>query len=405
MKRIIITCFVVLTGMLSAQVSTTGLISNWSFSGNANDIVGGNNGTVFNATLTPDRFGNPNCAYKFNGSSSYIIMANAGITGTVSRSVSFWAKSTNTTLTAAFACGSAGAFAIQFNYSCSGVGFDDGGGAYIMSNPNVSDGSWHHYSAVYNSTVSTQMSGIQFYMDGLLLPGLGCTTGSTLSTINTSTTFPINIGKVADNNIRYFDGDLDDFFLYNRALSSSEVLALYNDAQCTATPPSPATVSGNTLVCPGSVVIYSIVPVAGASSYSWTLPGGWSGTSLTNTISITIGPLSGQIAVACKNCCGYSQPTTLDISVSCTGIKEELKNSVQFIILPNPNRGSFTVKRSGNENSKLEIYNNIGQIVYSRRLEKAEEKIEVKLSNGVYFVLIHNDNNIASSQRLIITDQ
>lgn len=405
-KNIFLVCFVICVGMLSAQVPTLGLLSNWPFSGNANDVVGGNNGTVVNATLTADRFGNPNCAYKFNGISSYIIMANAGPGASLSRSVSFWGKSNNTSLTASFAYGGApDAFAIQFNYGCSGVGFDNGAGAYIMSNPNVSDGNWHHYAAVFNSTISTQMASIQFYMDGVLLPTLACTIGTTNTAVNTTTLLPINIGKVADNNIRYYDGDLDDYYLYNRALSPSEVLALFNAASCSATLPAPSSISGNISVCSGSSVIYSVPPVPGASSYTWTLPGGWIGTSTTNTISVTIGSASGQIIVAAKNCCGSSQPVTLDVNVStCTGIKEEKNIANQFILSPNPNKGSFTLKSIRTENAKFEIYNSLGQIVFSKAIEKAEEKIETKLSSGVYFVRIYKDNIASESQRLVITD-
>lgn len=406
MRVCFIVSFLCLTTLLSGQVPTTGLISQWPFSGNANDVVGGNNGTVSNATLTADRFGNPNCAYKFNGVNSYLIMANSGPSGSGSRSISFWAKTTSTSLTAPFCYGGApSSFAIQFWYGCSGIGFDNGAGAYIKTNPNVSDGAWHHYVAVYNSTVSTQMGSIDFYMDGSVLPTLGCTIGTTLATINTTTTFPINIGKVSDNNIRYFNGDLDDFFIYNRALTPTEVIALYNDVSCAGTPSAPTAVNGNAAVCAGSTVVYSVSPVAGATSYTWTLPGGWTGTSTSNTISATIGSSSGQVAVAAKNCCGSSQPVTLDVNVSvCTGIKEELKNGTQFIISPNPNKGSFTIKGTATENSKLEIYNNLGQLVYSKLLEKAEEKIETKLSNGVYFILVRQDSSITAPQRLIITD-
>ncbi|MBK7668303.1 MAG: T9SS type A sorting domain-containing protein [Sphingobacteriaceae bacterium] len=310
-------CFILLIGTLTAQIPTTGLISHWPFSGNANDIVGGNNSTVLNATLTADRFGNPNCAYRFNGTSSYIRMVNAGPTGTVSRSISFWAKTTSTSLTAPFCYGGApSSFAIQFWYGCSGIGFDNGAGAYIKSNPNVSNGMWHHYVAVLNSTVSTQMSSVAFYMDGNLLSTLGCTIGSTVSAINTTSTFPINIGKVSDNNIRFFNGDLDDFFLYNRALTPAEVLALYNDTPCLMTPPSPGSISGSISICQGASVVYSVAPVAGATSYTWTLPGGWTGASTTNTISVIAGANSGQITVASGNCCGASQPSTQDVNVN-----------------------------------------------------------------------------------------
>ena len=51
---------------------TNGLVAYYPFSGNAKDMAGTNNGVSYGATLTTDRFGNPNSAYLFNGSSSYI---------------------------------------------------------------------------------------------------------------------------------------------------------------------------------------------------------------------------------------------------------------------------------------------------------------------------------------------
>jgi len=58
-------------------VSTNGLVGWWPFNGNANDESGtGNHGTVNGATLTADRFGNPNKAYSFDGLASYILISN-----------------------------------------------------------------------------------------------------------------------------------------------------------------------------------------------------------------------------------------------------------------------------------------------------------------------------------------
>jgi hypothetical protein len=56
------------------------LIAYYSFSGNANDLSGnGNHGTVFGATLTADRWGNPNSAYSFDGVDDYIDIGNKAI--------------------------------------------------------------------------------------------------------------------------------------------------------------------------------------------------------------------------------------------------------------------------------------------------------------------------------------
>jgi hypothetical protein len=81
-------------------------------------------------------------------------------------------------------------------------------------------------------------------------------------------------------------------------------------------PSQPGNITGNTTVCTGSDT-YTITPVTGATSYTWTLPGGWSGTSTTNTITATTGS-SGNITVAANNLCGSSGAQTLSVTVSGT---------------------------------------------------------------------------------------
>jgi hypothetical protein len=74
-----------------AQV-TGGMVAKYSFNnGNANDDVGLNNGTVHGATLTTDRFGNPNKAYLFiNG--DYITLPNAPALKSQVMTVSLWVR-------------------------------------------------------------------------------------------------------------------------------------------------------------------------------------------------------------------------------------------------------------------------------------------------------------------------
>ncbi len=56
----------------------SGLVAHYPFSGNANDQSGNaNNGLVFGATLTSDKSGNPNGAYRFNGTTDYIQVPNS----------------------------------------------------------------------------------------------------------------------------------------------------------------------------------------------------------------------------------------------------------------------------------------------------------------------------------------
>jgi hypothetical protein len=78
----------------------------------------------------------------------------------------------------------------------------------------------------------------------------------------------------------------------------------------------PGAISGATSVCAGSLQTYSVPSVFGATSYTWTLPSGWSGTSTTNSITATVGANGGNIAVTANNVCGSSTAQNLAITVN-----------------------------------------------------------------------------------------
>ena len=101
MKKIF-TCFVFtsITLLTFSQLPTNGLVGNWPFNGNANDASGyGNNGTVFGATLTTDRFGNTNSAYSFDGINDFITVADNASLKPTKVSISAWVKLNGTTCT------------------------------------------------------------------------------------------------------------------------------------------------------------------------------------------------------------------------------------------------------------------------------------------------------------------
>lgn len=70
-----------------------GLVAYYSFNGNACDSSGkGNNGTVFGATLTTDRFGNANGAFSFNGTSDYIDCGNSSTFNVNHHTICAWVQ-------------------------------------------------------------------------------------------------------------------------------------------------------------------------------------------------------------------------------------------------------------------------------------------------------------------------
>lgn len=81
-------------------------------------------------------------------------------------------------------------------------------------------------------------------------------------------------------------------------------------------PAAPDTITGSGYACENSTGNnYSIAAVAGATSYTWTLPNGWSGSSTSTSIDIDVDASSGQIEVTANNACGSSVAQTKAISV------------------------------------------------------------------------------------------
>ena len=80
-------------------------------------------------------------------------------------------------------------------------------------------------------------------------------------------------------------------------------------------PATPGAITGNTSVCGNTNQTYSVAAVSGATSYTWTLPSGWSGTSTTNTINTTVGSVGVNVTVVAVNGCGSSAASSLTVSL------------------------------------------------------------------------------------------
>jgi hypothetical protein len=83
-------------------------------------------------------------------------------------------------------------------------------------------------------------------------------------------------------------------------------------------PSDAGVITGNITVCKGGTETFTVLSITGATSYIWTLPTGFSGTSTTNSITITIGStaVAGSIKVKGHNSCGDGGESTLAITVN-----------------------------------------------------------------------------------------
>lgn len=131
------------------------------------------------------------------------------------------------------------------------------------------------------------------------------------------------------------DGNESGDYVY----SGSQLLT---EISCT-TPAQPGAISGSSTLCSGTSATYSVAAVSGATTYTWTLPSGWTGTSTTNSITVSSGTSSGNITVTANNACGSSTASTMAVS----GSTYSLSSSTTGVTCYGGNNGSATVTPSG----------------------------------------------------------
>ncbi|MCH2169498.1 PEP-CTERM sorting domain-containing protein [Myxococcota bacterium] len=220
---------------------TNGLVAAYEFSGNADDVSGNDNdGVVNGATPTADRFGNSNSAYSFDGNSvitlpSFENQLSAGFSFSAwvyQTSILSWApviNKSNPSVHASpihFSLGTFGAEEINQNNYLSLYISSDGSivdRASRVGGPVPDAGAWLHVSGVYDPGTRQDL-----FVNGVLSNGAiaGTIQGSYLDGSH-----PFLIGQAIANTgtrVEGFQGFIDDVYIYNRALSPTEVSTLYS---------------------------------------------------------------------------------------------------------------------------------------------------------------------------------
>jgi hypothetical protein len=221
-----------------------------------------------------------------SGATSYTWTLPAGWSGTSTTS-SIAATSSNTgglvTVTANNTCGAS--LAQSLNITVNDLPQTPGA---ITGNTTVCEGVSSTYSV-------TPVSGATFYTWQLPSGWTGTSTTNTIHVIPGALSGDISV--TAGN-------DCGSSQLSSLAVNVSPV------------PTQPGAISGNTAICAGTAQTYSILPVANATSYTWNMPSGWTGSSTTNSINATVGTISGNITVTANNSCGASVFQTIVVNVA-----------------------------------------------------------------------------------------
>ncbi|MDZ7860938.1 MAG: chitobiase/beta-hexosaminidase C-terminal domain-containing protein [Candidatus Krumholzibacteriota bacterium] len=210
------------------------LVAYYTFDGDAIDVSGhGHDGTVYGATPATDRFGYANSAYQFDGTDDYIELPDETYFDFEEYSISFWVRiSTLPTLPDPLSPGDYCLINKGSNFGNYTLRLRKFGGAsycnmnvtHVTSGGNwTTTGSEYIHLDQYYHVVVTMSDEIRFYYDGVL----GQTSFSMPDPLLNDDN--VLIGKLrTTGDPLHFEGILDDIRFYDRALSGSEISALYN---------------------------------------------------------------------------------------------------------------------------------------------------------------------------------
>jgi hypothetical protein len=109
-----------------------------------------------------------------------------------------------------------------------------------------------------------------------------------------------------------------------------------------------------------------------------------------------MGPGSGHVTIS----------ETVDTYVASSSGLSPSENKININLYPNPNHGTFFMNIEGNENNfELFIYNHIGEIVYSHKNLQPNNEYPISMeknANGIYFAEIKQNNQLISTQKIIL---
>jgi hypothetical protein len=222
-------CFVLLGN--AQTFLTNGLVGFYPFKGSAEDKSGlGNNGIAHGATLTTDRFGQPDAAYSFDGISDYIEIPESSAFDSEDFSISMWfmpLRNPDNAITSKQA---------DFLFSKERFNFELHTGSGVSGNtamrflPRSGTEFWDSPADSYQTNVWQQVTAIfqpsaqkvRLFINGKELVLIGPSTFAA----GADNASAARIG-MRSNDTFPFEGTIDDIRIYNRALNDEEVSKLY----------------------------------------------------------------------------------------------------------------------------------------------------------------------------------
>ncbi|MBK8848034.1 MAG: T9SS type A sorting domain-containing protein [Bacteroidetes bacterium] len=152
-------------------------------------------------------------------------------------------------------------------------------------------------------------------------------------------------------------------------------------------PATPGAISGPNSVCKKQLAIYSISNVAGASTYTWSVPPGAviKNGQGTKTMKVRFGTVGGNISVVANNTCGTSGANSLAVAMPCRLSEEDELNQSTITVYPNPAADFINFESTGeSEVVTITIYDVFGKFIFTGTINVTEPFDLKSYNNGMY---------------------
>jgi len=209
---------------LSTDLPVSSIVSHWAlddmFGTIAKDSVGVSTGTLIGAPVSrAESHRMPGSSFSFDGLNDYVSIPSGNDNNFSSQmSASLWVKggSQNNKIIMGKSIGGGKSWVVGINAGKPYVSISQDGQQYVnVISPNVVlDNEWHQITFTWGNST------LKLYVDGIIIS----VSAANFSTIYNSN-MPITIGQA--NFYGYYQGLIEDVYLYSQALSEEQVRAVY----------------------------------------------------------------------------------------------------------------------------------------------------------------------------------
>lgn len=152
--------------------------------------------------------------------------------------------------------------------------------------------------------------------------------------------------------------------------------------------------TSTSVICPGET---TTLTANGALSYSWNTGSNSTNIVVTLTTNTTF-TVIGTSASGCTNTSTFTQSVS-----TCSGINNNALSSVNVLVFPNPNNGTFNIELPGFiGNCEITLINSLGQTVYYESNLNEKNQIKTSLASGLYYYVLKEKGSQINKGKIII---